>query len=35
VCSPEDALNMFLGTDLDYLIMEGVLVSKRESSDEW
>lgn len=35
VCSPEDALNMFLGTDLDYLIMEGVLVTKRELSDEW
>lgn len=35
VCSPEDALNMFLGTDLDYMIMEGVLVTKREVSDEW
>ena len=35
VCSPEDALNMFLGTDLDYLIMEDVLVSKRELPDEW
>ncbi len=35
VCSPEDALNMFLGTDLDYMIMQGVLVRKRELSDEW
>jgi carbamoyltransferase len=35
VCSPEDALNMFLGTDLDYFIMEDVLVSKRELPDEW
>lgn len=35
VCSPEDALNMFLGTDLDYLIMENVLVSKRELTTDW
>lgn len=35
VCSPEDAVNMFLGTDLDYMIMEGVLVTKRPLSDEW
>lgn len=35
VCSPEDAVNMFLGTDLDYMIMEGVLVTKRVLSDEW
>lgn len=28
VCSPEDALNMFFGSDLQYLIMEDVLVSK-------
>ena len=35
VCSPEDVLNMFLGTDLDYFIMEDVLVSKRELPDEW
>ena len=25
----EDALNMFLGTDLNYMIMEDVLVTKR------
>ncbi len=29
VCSPEDALNMFLGCDLQYLIMENVLVTKK------
>ncbi len=30
VCSPEDALNMFYGSDLQYLIMEDILVRKRE-----
>jgi len=29
VCSPTDALNMFYGSDLEYLIMEDVLVEKR------
>jgi carbamoyltransferase len=29
VCSPDDALNMFFGSDLQYLIMEDVLVTKR------
>jgi len=28
VCSPEDALNMFFGSDLPYLVMENVLVKK-------
>ena len=28
VCSPTDALNMFFGSDLEYLIMEDVLVKK-------
>lgn len=28
VCSPEDALNMFFGSDLQYLIMEDILVIK-------
>lgn len=28
VCSPTDALNMFFGSDLQYLIMEDVLVTK-------
>ena len=29
VCSPGDALNMFFGSDLEYLMMEDVLVTKR------
>ena len=29
VCSPKDALNMFFGSDLEYLVMEDVLVTKR------
>lgn len=34
ICTPEDALAMFFGSDLDYLIMQDVLVTKRpESSD--
>lgn len=28
ICSPEDALNMFFGCDLQYLLMEDILVSK-------
>jgi len=28
VCSPTDALNMFYGSDLQYLIMEDILVVK-------
>ena len=28
VCSPTDALNMFFGSDLQYLIMEDILVVK-------
>jgi carbamoyltransferase len=28
ICSPEDALNMFYGCDLEYLLMENVLVTK-------
>lgn len=35
VCSPEDALAMYLGTDLDYLIMEDVLVCRREEPQSW
>ena len=31
VCSPEDALNMFFGSDLQFLIMENVLVVKNKS----
>ncbi len=29
VCSPLDALEMFFGSDLEYLVMEDILVSKR------
>lgn len=35
VNSPEDALNLFHGTDLQYLIMENVLVRKREEPEDW
>ena len=35
VCSPEDALNMFMGTDLNYLVMQDVLVTKRAVSEDW
>ncbi|MCP5297801.1 MAG: carbamoyltransferase [Rhodocyclaceae bacterium] len=28
ICSPSDALNMFFGSDLQYLVMEDVLVTK-------
>jgi carbamoyltransferase len=33
VCSPEDALNMLYGSDLEYLIMEDVLVRKSAGQD--
>ncbi len=29
VCTPEDALNMFYGSDLQYLIMQDILVTKK------
>ena len=28
VCSPTDALNMFFGSDLQYLVMEDILITK-------
>lgn len=28
VCNPEDALNMFFGSDLEYLVMEDILITK-------
>jgi carbamoyltransferase len=31
VCSPDDALNMFFGSDLEYLVMEDILVTKSET----
>ncbi len=30
VCSPQDALNMFFGSDLEYLVLEDYLVTKAE-----
>jgi len=30
ICSPEDALEMFHGSDLEYLIMQDVLVTKSD-----
>lgn len=35
VCSPEDAVNLFIGSELEYLIMEDILVTKREESETW
>ena len=32
MCSPEDALNRFYGSDLECLIMEDVLVTMRETA---
>ena len=32
VCSPKDALDMFFGCDLEYLIMEDVLVTKASAA---
>lgn len=34
VCSPKDALDMFYGSDLQYLIMEDILVVKEELADD-
>ncbi|MEC9341763.1 MAG: carbamoyltransferase C-terminal domain-containing protein, partial [Pseudomonadota bacterium] len=28
VCAPQDALDMFLGSDLQFLVMEDILVTK-------
>ena len=33
ICSPTDALNMFYGSDLEYLVMEDVLVTKRDATE--
>lgn len=30
VCTPTDSLNMFFGSDLDYLVLEDLLITKRE-----
>ena len=34
-CTPSDAIDVFQGTDLKYMIMENVLVTKRPESDTW
>lgn len=34
ICSPEDALHLFFGSDLEYLIMQDILVTKRVEP-EW
>jgi carbamoyltransferase len=35
VCSPGDAVNMFLGTDLNYLILGNLLVTRRDEPESW
>jgi carbamoyltransferase len=35
ICSPVDAVDMFIGSELDYMIMEDILVTKRKESDKW
>ena len=32
VCSPRDALDMFFGSDLEYLVLEDLLVTKRQEN---
>lgn len=32
VCTPEDAINCFLNTEMDYLVMENILLCKTEQS---
>jgi len=32
VCTPEDAINCFLNTEMDYLVMENILLCKSEQS---
>jgi len=34
VCTPEDALNCFLGTDIDYLVLGNHLVSKAKAAGQ-
>jgi carbamoyltransferase len=33
VCSPQDALNMFFGSDLEYLVMQDYLITKKAEED--
>jgi carbamoyltransferase len=32
VCSPDEAINCFLATEMDYLVMDNVLIAKSEQS---
>ncbi len=34
-CTPEHAVDVFMGTDLNYLILEDILVTKREEPKDW
>ncbi len=33
VCTPEDAINCFLNTEMDYLVMENIMLCKSEQSE--
>jgi len=35
VCTPDDAVEMFMGTDLNYMILENLLVTKRAEPEKW
>lgn len=35
VCTPEDAISMFLGTDLNFMVLENLLITKREEPETW
>ncbi len=35
VCSPSEAIDVFLGTDLNYLFLQDVLVTKRQERETW
>ena len=34
VCSPKDAFNCFMGTDLDVLVIENFLLFKKDQDDK-
>ena len=34
VCTPDDALNMFFASDLEYLVLQDLLVTKRMKVDK-
>lgn len=33
VCTPEDAINCFLNTEMDYLVMENIILCKKDQSE--